>query len=169
MEKIATNVPVTVCAEDDFEIFGPSRSNNLSDWGLRLEYPVTFNMQGHTITWTAGADGNATGALIKDGEGTLVFNPHGTALRGAVTVNGGTLKVKSASGVSSGAITNKFGATLEVAAGATLGSSAVALEAGDMLTTWKGISNMAQVADAAPPSGGEDAPPAFASPDFMQV
>jgi hypothetical protein len=92
---------------------------------------VTFNTQGHKITWTAGADGN--GALIKDGEGMLIFNPHGTSLSGPVTVKGGTLKVESASGISSGAITNKVGATLEVAAGATLGTSPITLEAGSSL------------------------------------
>ena len=150
------NVPVTICAEDDFEIFGPSRSNNLSDWGLNLGYPVTFNTQGHTITWTAGADGNATGALIKDGEGTLVFNPHGTALKGAVTVNGGTLKVKSASGVSSGAVTNKFGATLEVAAGATLGSSTVTLEAGSTFALTATNSTFTAIGNAVTLPTGED-------------
>jgi len=40
------------------------------------------------------------------------------------------------------------------------------------LALWNGISGEAQAsgdADSAPPSGGEDAPPAFASHDFMQV
>jgi hypothetical protein len=54
-------------------------------------------------------------------------------MSGAVTVKGGTLKVMSASGVSSGATTVKDGATLEVASGASLGSSEVTLEAGSTL------------------------------------
>lgn len=121
-----------VYATDNFNIFGPEHGSNKYDWGLSLVgVAATFNTQGHTINWTAGADGD--GAFIKDGEGTLIFNPYGTRLSGAVTVKGGTLKVMSASGVSTGAITNKVGATLEVAAGATLGSSAVTLEAGSTL------------------------------------
>ena len=121
----------TVYATADFEIFSPTNSNNRQDWGLNLEKQVTFNTQGHIINWTGGARGN--GALVKDGEGTLIFNPPGTTLSGAVTVKGGTLKVVSASGVSGGATTVKNGATLEVASGATLGSSAVTLEAGSTL------------------------------------
>ena len=126
-----SNDAKTVYATDNFEIFGPCRSQDPSDWGLSLDKQVTFNTQGHTITWTGGANGS--GALVKDGEGTLVFNPHGTALSGAVTVKGGTLKVKSAKGVSSGEMTVKTDATLEVAEGATLGSSEVTLEAGSTL------------------------------------
>ena len=123
----------TVYATDDFEIFGVEHPSNKYDWGLTLQKQVTFNTQGHTINWTAGADGNENGALVKDGEGTLIFNPYGTRLSGAVTVKGGTLKVMSASGVSTGATTVKDGATLEIASGATLGSSAVTLEAGSTL------------------------------------
>jgi len=116
----------TVYATDDFEIFSPTNSNNRQDWGLNLEKQVTFNTQGHIINWTGGARGS--GALVKDGEGTLIFNPPGTTLSGAVTVKGGTLKVMSASGVSTGAMTVKDGGTLDVASDATLGSSAVTLE-----------------------------------------
>lgn len=123
----------TVYATDDFEIFGVEHPSNKHDWGLTLQKQVTFNTQGHTINWTGGADGNGNGALVKDGDGTLIFNPYGTHLSGAVTVKGGTLKVMSASGVSTGATTVKDGATLEVASGATLGSSEVTLEAGSTL------------------------------------
>ena len=125
------NFDYTVYATDNFEIFGPRRSANPADWGLCLGKPVTFNTQGHTITWTAGADGG--GALIKDGEGTLVFNPYGTSLKGTVTVEGGTLKVMSPTGVSTNAMTVKSGATLEIASGATLGESPVTLENGSTL------------------------------------
>ena len=121
----------TIHATDNFEIFGPKRSGYLWDWGVAISVPVTFDTQGHTNNWTAGVDGD--GAFIKDGEGMLIFNPHGTSLSGPVTVKGGTLKVESASGISSGAITNKVGATLEVAAGATLGTSPITLEAGSTL------------------------------------
>ncbi len=121
----------TVYATDNFEIFGNARDGNLWDWGIAIDKPVTFNTQGYTINWTAGADG--TGALVKDGDGTLIFNPYGTRLSGAVTVKGGTLKVMSASGVSTGATTVKDSAILELASGATLGSSAVTLESGSTL------------------------------------
>ena len=121
----------TVYATDDFEIFGNARTGYLWDWGLSLDNPTTFNTQGYTINWTAGADGSGT--LVKDGEGTLIFNPYGTRMSGAVTVKGGTLKVMSASGVSTGATTVKDGATLEVASGAKLGTSPLTLEAGSTL------------------------------------
>ena len=121
----------TVYATADFEIFGPTNNRTKSDWGLSLDNQVTFNTQGHTITWIGGANGS--GALVKDGEGTLVFDPPGTGLSGAVTVKGGTLKVKSAKGVSTGETTVKAGAVLEVAEGGTLGSSEVTLEAGSTL------------------------------------
>ena len=108
----------TVYATADFEISGVENTTTPSDWGLSINRPVTFNTQGHTITWTAGAKG--ADALIKDGEGTLVMNPYGSALTGAVTVNGGTLALAKSDATGTGAVTVKDGATLEVAQSGTV-------------------------------------------------
>ena len=141
----------TVYATADFKIFGPTNNSTKSDWGLSLDKQVTFNTQGHTITWTGGANGS--GALVKDGEGTLVFDPPGTGLSGAVTVKGGTLKVMSASGVSTGTMTVEAGAVLEVVEGGSLGTSPLTLEAGSTLVVPSSGLPLAVASLALPESG----------------
>ena len=101
-------------ATDDFEIFGPLNSNNPHDWGLHLNgRNITFDTAGHTVLWTAGAQGS-NGKVVKTGEGTLVMNPHGTTLSCAWSVDEGTLALAKNNATGSGAITVNTGAVLEV-------------------------------------------------------
>ncbi|MBQ3808631.1 MAG: endonuclease/exonuclease/phosphatase family protein [Kiritimatiellae bacterium] len=121
----------TVYATDDFEIFGPVRSGEERDWCLSIDAKTTFDTQNHTITWTGGAQGS--GELVKAGAGTLVFSPHGTALSGTVTVNGGTLVCAKSIGMGSGAITVNSGATLAIANNCSTGTGAVTVGNGGAL------------------------------------
>ena len=101
-------------ATDDFEIFGPLNSNNPHDWGLHLNgRNITFDTAGHTVLWTAGAQGS-NGKVVKTGEGTLVMNPHGTTLSCAWSVDEGMLALAKNNATGSGAITVNTGAVLEV-------------------------------------------------------
>ena len=101
-------------ATDDFEIFGPLNSDNPHDWGLHLNGKnITFDTAGHTILWTAGAQGS-NGKTVKKGVGTLVMNPHGTTLSCAWSVDEGTLALAKNNATGSGAITVNTGAVLEV-------------------------------------------------------
>ena len=108
----------TVYATDDFEIFSPVREADKTDWGLTIDKATTFNTQGRTITWTGGARGG--GSITKDGDGTLIMNPHGASLSGAVAVNGGALRLAKDGAIGTGAITVADGARLEVASGVTM-------------------------------------------------
>ena len=81
----------TIYATADFEIFGPKspRSNELYDWSVKLVSSTTFNTQGHTITWTGGANADSGAALVKEGAGALVMNPWGAQLNIPITINEG--------------------------------------------------------------------------------
>ena len=122
----------TVYATADFEIMGPFRSADPTDWGLVLDKAMTLDTQGFTVTWTGGARGS--GALIKTGAGTLVMKPHGCNFTGAVTVSGGTLKIGGQGGVGGSPITVASGATLEFDnPDKTVISNSVTLEDGSTL------------------------------------
>ncbi len=126
------DVAKTIYATDDFEIDAPERSGYPNDWRLDLSAAATFNTQGHTITWIESAGGS--GALTKEGEGTLIMRSRYCSMTGAITVNAGTFVIDCTNGVGSGAITVAAGATLKMGQNApTSLANAVTLAAGSTL------------------------------------
>ncbi len=113
----------TVYATEDFEMFGVQRTlaGYEWDWGF-CRYGngnTTIDTRGHTVMWTGGAQGG--GGIVKDGEGTLVMNPHGSTMTGAFTVNAGTLQLAKSGATGTGAVTVKSGAALAVSGTEAIG------------------------------------------------
>ena len=78
--------------------------------------------QGNILTLTSAFTlGAAANALIKNDNGVLVLNANNTGWTGAITINGGAIRIGNASALGSGAITinSAVGSALELTSGIT--------------------------------------------------
>jgi autotransporter-associated beta strand protein len=121
------NAKLTATA--DLKIHQPISSDGPKDgdWGLNLNAKTfTVDTAGYTVTFDSYISKNAA-KIVKEGEGELIMQSRKKEYTGGTTVNGGTLTVNHANGLSSGGISVMNDAVLAIRKGCTSGTGKVTL------------------------------------------
>ena len=116
-------------ATDDLAIHQPVSGDGPKDgdWGLNLNGKTfTIDTAGHTVTFDSWVSATAA-KIVKEGEGEMIMQSRKKQHTGGTIVNGGTLTVNHADGLSSGAVTVNNDATLAIRSGCKSGTGAVTL------------------------------------------
>ena len=92
-----------------------------------LVYSVTANMAKYMVVDLSKGTSATAAKIVKEGEGEMIMQSRKKQHTGGTIVNGGTLTVNHADGLSSGAVTVNNDATLAIRSGCKSGTGAVTL------------------------------------------